>query len=94
MTGMNIGKQVALDVVQASLASPLSKRCKGKIDILIFNPPYVPTDEAEKSDRQRMGDIGSAWAGGAIGMDVTNKLLEQVQVRPSYGKPAKSNWFT
>jgi len=91
MTDMSLIEQVALDVVQASLASPLSKRCKGQIDILIFNPPYVPTDEAERNDYQLIGNIGSAWAGGAIGMDVTNKLLEQVEVRPSYTKPAKSN---
>jgi release factor glutamine methyltransferase len=93
MTNMSLVEKVALDVVQASLASPLSKRCKGQIDILIFNPPYVPTDEAERSDRQRIGDIGSAWAGGSIGMDITNKLLEQVEVRSSYGKTAKSNWL-
>lgn len=91
MTDMILVEQVALDVVQASLASPLSKRCKGKIDILIFNPPYVPTDEAERNDSQLIGDIGSAWAGGAIGMDVTNELLEQVEVRPSTAKPAESN---
>ena len=35
-----------IDIVQSDLLTSL-KRVHGKVDILLFNPPYVPTDESE-----------------------------------------------
>ncbi|KAH9081854.1 S-adenosyl-L-methionine-dependent methyltransferase [Lactarius deliciosus] len=58
-----------LDPVVASLTRPLTNRLAHAVDILVFNPPYVPTCGA---------GIAGSWAGGVDGMQVTNTLLGQV----------------
>ncbi|KAH9919110.1 S-adenosyl-L-methionine-dependent methyltransferase [Fomitopsis serialis] len=68
-----------IDVVNASLASPLVQRLRHAVDVLIFNPPYVPTYADEADDAQQGADIQGAWAGGEIGMQVTDVLLDQVE---------------
>ncbi|KAG8828668.1 S-adenosylmethionine-dependent methyltransferase [Serendipita sp. 401] len=72
--------KVTLDVVQTSLVSSLDLRCRGAIDILLFNPPYVPTEDKEVSLAQDLPNISSSWAGGAYGMDITQIVLRQVGV--------------
>ena len=69
--------------MNASLLGPLSLRLQKAVDVLIFNPPYVPTDLSEALDAQDTADIQGSWAGGRDGMQVTNILLEQVEVRIS-----------
>lgn len=69
--------QVSIDLVRGDLLSPfLSQRSKF-VDVLVFNPPYVPTDASE------IGGCGIAasWAGGKDGMEVTNRLLPVLKVR-------------
>lgn len=34
-----------VDVVQCDLVSAITKRLQGNVDLLVFNPPYVPTEE-------------------------------------------------
>ena len=70
-----------MHVVNGSLASPFQSRLAQQIDVVIFNPPYVPTLEEEASDAQLSGSIGGAWAGGTDGMKITNVLLRQIDVR-------------
>ncbi|ORY22962.1 S-adenosyl-L-methionine-dependent methyltransferase [Naematelia encephala] len=67
----NVNCVVVLDVIQTDLLSPLERRGKGCIDLLVFNPPYVPTDINEAS----IGDISAAWAGGHDGMLTTERLI-------------------
>ena len=55
-------------------------RLEHAVDILLFNPPYVPTDTAEADSAQQDADISGAWAGGHDGMELTNILLDQVEV--------------
>jgi release factor glutamine methyltransferase len=50
------------------------------VDVLLFNPPYVPTDTDEASSAQSNADIAGSWAGGADGMEITNRLLQDVEV--------------
>ncbi|KAF6766096.1 methylase [Ephemerocybe angulata] len=71
--------QVELDPVNAVFALPLQQRLRGSVDVVLFNPPYVPTSFEEAQMSQNQGDIGGAWAGGWDGMAVTNKFLEQVE---------------
>ncbi|EIN13669.1 hypothetical protein PUNSTDRAFT_117379 [Punctularia strigosozonata HHB-11173 SS5] len=68
-----------LDSVNTWLHLPLCKRLAGAVDVLLFNPPYVPTAEHEASDAQRARDISGAWAGGTDGMQVTDLLLPLVK---------------
>ena len=72
---------VPLNPVLTDLTSALLPRLTHAIDVLVFNPPYVETEDAEAFDAQEDGVIERAWAGGIGGMRVTNRLLEQVEVR-------------
>ena len=56
------------------------RRLKHAVDILIFNPPYVPTYDDEADDAQQGASIQGAWAGGKDGMQVTDILLDQGEV--------------
>ncbi|KAI4121739.1 MAG: hypothetical protein LQ347_006759 [Umbilicaria vellea] len=86
--GLNDGGSAAafLDSVRADLTTPLRA---GMVDVLVFNPPYVPTSERPTSsewDRGEFSDgfeeesclLSLAYAGGVDGMEITNRLLEQV----------------
>ena len=42
-----------------------------KVDVLMFNPPYVATPSCEMSD----SGISTAWAGGKRGREVMDKLF-------------------
>lgn len=81
-----------LGLLNVDLAGPLRQQ---SVDILIFNPPYVPAPLPDLSShqihnvqdpnisRQQAFDRDShllslSYAGGEDGMEVTNKLLEQI----------------
>jgi len=56
------------------------KRLRHLVDIILFNPPYVPTDMEEVLSAQRDHGIPGSWAGGADGMEITNGLLRDIEV--------------
>mmetsp|Transcript_25314 Transcript_25314/g.54472 ORF Transcript_25314/g.54472 Transcript_25314/m.54472 type:complete len:301 (+) Transcript_25314:54-956(+) len=59
---------------QCDLASDILQQLQNKVDILIFNPPYVPTpDEEVGSD-----GIEASWAGGKNGRVVLDRALPQI----------------
>jgi release factor glutamine methyltransferase len=75
-----------LNVVVADLASAVREQ---EVDVLIFNPPYVPTedlpapldDAAMNSQAVFERDsklLELSYAGGADGMETTDRLLEQL----------------
>lgn len=69
-------KQVHLQVVQTNLAECFVDRLSESVDILVFNPPYVPTEEIEtERDFISSGDINLAWAGGDKGRKLTDRFL-------------------
>eukprot|EP01012_Entosiphon_sulcatum_P016000 TRINITY_DN20977_c0_g1_i1.p2 TRINITY_DN20977_c0_g1~~TRINITY_DN20977_c0_g1_i1.p2 ORF type:complete len:232 (+),score=35.74 TRINITY_DN20977_c0_g1_i1:22-696(+) len=65
---------VVADVIVGDLLGPFLPRMEGKVDVLLFNPPYVPTDDEEVE----RGGIAAAWAGGSEGMSVVRRLLPLV----------------
>ncbi|KAI3482987.1 hypothetical protein L1887_54107 [Cichorium endivia] len=72
-TGKHNG--VHIEAARASLLSALQPRAGGKIDVLLFNPPYVPTEEEEEQMAQHDKDIAGAWAGGATGTKLVDALI-------------------
>lgn len=48
-------------------------------DIVVFNPPYVPTDPDEMERALRERDIAASWAGGERGREVIDRCLEGVR---------------
>ncbi|KAF7339988.1 ERF1 methyltransferase catalytic subunit mtq2 [Mycena venus] len=70
--------KVPLEPINTSLAHPLLARLHKSVDIILFNPPYVPTAYDEASGAQKDRDIEGSWAGGQDGMQVTDKFFSQV----------------
>jgi len=71
---------VFVEVIQTDLFFAMKERMKNKIDILLFNPPYVPSSEEEFKEirtKALQGEevIDVAWAGGLHGTQVLDHLL-------------------
>ena len=60
--------------------SDLFQKVSGKFELVIFNPPYLPMDQ---NDRTK-GWLEKAWQGGKSGREVIERF---VKVLPSYLKP-------
>lgn len=85
--------KVPTSALVTSLYEGLERRIEHQVDLLVFNPPYVPTFEDEATMAQDGRDIAGAWAGGADGMAITDQLLKNVDVRayPFDSPPAPIN---
>ncbi|KAF9071358.1 S-adenosyl-L-methionine-dependent methyltransferase [Rhodocollybia butyracea] len=70
--------KVTLDSIQTSFINGFHPRLKRSVDIICFNPPYVPTISVEASEAQGLRGIEGSWAGGSGGMQVTNVFLDMV----------------
>lgn len=80
----------SLDVINMDLLNSLKP---GTIDLLIFNPPYVPTDslgdeQAFHEASQLNGELIKSWSGGPSGCDVIYRLIDVV-----YDKLARGSIF-
>ncbi|KDN41970.1 S-adenosyl-L-methionine-dependent methyltransferase [Tilletiaria anomala UBC 951] len=75
---------VPLSPIISNLLSNVEARVHGKVDVLVFNPPYVPTSAEEEAQAQcsYTGENGSeskieaAWAGGSMGTRLLEMLIE------------------
>ena len=65
---------VSLEVINCDLVSPLQPRFRNKVDVLVFNPPYVPTDGAELVP-DSSSPIALSWAGGPRGRIVMDRFF-------------------
>ena len=63
-----------ISVVCADLGAGL-ENIYGKVDLLVFNPPYVVTEPSEVSS----GGIEASWAGGIDGREVIDKFLPNAE---------------
>mmetsp|Transcript_20178 Transcript_20178/g.29951 ORF Transcript_20178/g.29951 Transcript_20178/m.29951 type:complete len:261 (+) Transcript_20178:255-1037(+) len=65
---------VSLILHECDLVTPLLKELENAVDIVLFNPPYVPTPDDE------LGSTGieCSWAGGKDGRQVINRAISQL----------------
>ncbi|XP_036366791.1 methyltransferase N6AMT1 [Octopus sinensis] len=65
---------VVVEAVETDLMSGLLPRLSNKVDILLFNPPYVPTPS---DDIKFNADdpVVASWAGGTKGREVMDRLF-------------------
>ncbi|KAI5190286.1 release factor glutamine methyltransferase [Nematocida minor] len=54
------------------LRTSMIEGIKSKIDMAVFNPPYLPSER----DHLKGEWIDRSWAGGVDGMEVTNQFLD------------------
>nr|XP_009931672.1 PREDICTED: hemK methyltransferase family member 2 [Opisthocomus hoazin] len=65
---------VHLEPVITDLVKGLSPRLNGKVDLLLFNPPYVVTPSEEVASH----GIEASWAGGKKGREVMDRVFPLV----------------
>ncbi|MCJ1293537.1 S-adenosylmethionine-dependent methyltransferase [Xylographa carneopallida] len=86
-----LGHATFIGALQADLTSAIKPAV---VDVLVFNPPYVPTPELPEAPLDYKDDFTSAtkhekfdedshllslsYAGGKDGMEITNRLLDQL----------------
>lgn len=64
-------EEAGIDAVRADLFRGI----KGRFDLIVFNPPYLPTQEDERTG----GWIDCALDGGESGRETINRFLEQLR---------------
>jgi release factor glutamine methyltransferase len=87
-TGAANGVGSRLEVVQCDLLDALRARLRGCVDLLLFNPPYVPTPAeevpapgafalggGEAARESALDTLPAAWAGGENGRQVIDRAL-------------------
>ncbi|KAL0239313.1 hypothetical protein PCE1_005000 [Barthelona sp. PCE] len=62
---------VTVNLRKSDLFAEISDK---KFDVVIFNPPYVPS----ATDEVNIGDLTSAWNGGTNGTDTTFRFLNSL----------------
>ncbi|XP_068643085.1 uncharacterized protein [Aristolochia californica] len=67
---------VHAEVICSDIASGMQTRLAGMVDVVVVNPPYVPTPEEEVGSE----GIISAWAGGENGRTVIDRILPVVDM--------------
>jgi release factor glutamine methyltransferase len=63
--------QSNIDIILGDLFDPVKD---DKFDIILFNTPYLPTNEEERID----DELEAAWDGGPDGRTVINRFIEEV----------------
>lgn len=64
------------NVIQASLVDCFREDLR--FELLLFNPPYVETEDEEYQDARSESKLAVSWAGGRQGMKLTDQLLNRL----------------
>ena len=59
----------------APFCDEFAQHFRGKIDVVMFNPPYVETPDDELASAQKERGIAASWAGGQDGSAVIYEFL-------------------
>lgn len=57
-----------VDAVRGDIINCISTRAEGFADVVLFNPPYVPTSSSEVQHAE--SSVTATWAGGIDGREV------------------------
>jgi len=71
------GLSEKITFIKSNLFNSFPESLKGKFDIIIFNPPYLPSIEKEDILRSEESDL--SWDGGIKGFEIFLKFLDQVK---------------
>lgn len=86
-----LGLSDRVDVREGDLLGGLPSEVLGKVDVLVSNPPYIPTaDVATLSAEVKGYEPHLALDGGEDGLDVYRRLIDEAQqwLRPAVGQIA------
>lgn len=64
-----------IEIIRTHLAESLVDRLEHSVDVLLFNPPYVPTDMDETIEGAEK--LQHSWAGGKKGRELIDIFLDQ-----------------
>lgn len=69
----------SLHLVRTNLTTGL--HLSKAVDLIVFNPPYVPTDSSEcQQQQQHRSGLPAAWAGGVDGREVIDRFMNETLV--------------
>lgn len=73
-----LGLEEAVDIVECDLAAGVDPELMGAFDVLVSNPPYIPTQVLREEVPAEVADFEPELAldGGEDGLDVFRRLLE------------------
>lgn len=79
-TDVNVDAAKSVKTNADVIVTDLMSGIRIDVDVVVFNPPYVPTP----SEEINVGGITAAWAGGIEGVEVINRFLDCFSAREGY----------
>lgn len=73
-----LGLTDAVDIIKTDLVADIPQEAYGQVDVLVSNPPYIPSEVIEREVPSEVKDFEPHLAldGGQDGLDVYRRLLE------------------
>jgi release factor glutamine methyltransferase len=75
----SLTKSSQIELIRGDLVSWAHAPPGNIFDVVVFNPPYVPTDQNELRRARLETDIAASWAGGRRGREVIDVALQTVR---------------